>query len=276
MNEKAVSGLRASDGGAKPALRVPPAQAPAEKGSGARGQVPGAPARSIGRVRPAREAWFKVAEPLRRRKGVRVVFFGITGKGKTHGIADFLDYVRDAGLIELVIIHDVKEAEPQFRGTIIHETDAAFEQETAATEYPATFVLRRRGLDHMPSMERLARRTLEAGYGDVTTMAVLDEWRQADKDAPSVERLFSEGRGLHASIVVGKQLPMGMPNWARAQADLVVFGLNGAGAEFLADPPLKSYDKPTADVVRRLDERQFIVIPQEGDFDGQVYEVPIR
>lgn len=276
MNEKAVSGLRAADGGAQPTVRVPSAQAPAGKGSGPRGQVPAAPARSLGRVRPASEAWFKIAEPLRRRKGVRVVFFGITGKGKTHGIADFLDYVRAAKLIELVLVHDVKESEKQFEGRVIYGADDAFSVEMAATEYPATFVLRRRTLDHMPSMERLARRTLEAGYGDVTTMAVLDEWRQADKDAPSVERLFSEGRGLHASIVVGKQLPMGMPNWARAQADLVVFGLNGAGAEFLADPPLKSYDKPTADVVRRLDERQFIVVPQEGDFDGQVYEVPIR
>lgn len=205
-----------------------------------------------------------------------MVFFGITGKGKTHGIADFLDYVRGAELIELVLIHDVKEALPQFKGTTIYGADSAFEAETAATEYPATFVLRRRELDHMPSIERLARRTLEAGYGDVTTMAVLDEWRQADKDAPSVERLFSEGRGLHASIIAGKQLPMGMPNWARAQSDLVIFGLNGAGASFLAEPPLKSYDQATADVVRRLGERQFIVIPQEGDFDGSVYEVPIR
>lgn len=205
-----------------------------------------------------------------------MVFFGITGKGKTHGIADFLDYVRAAALVELVLVHDVKESTPQFAGTVIHEADDAFTVEGAATVYPATFVLRRRGLDHRPSVERLARRTLEAGYGDVTTMAVLDEWGQAASDAPSIEQLFSEGRGLHASAIVGKQLPQGLPNWARAQSSLVIFGLNGAGAEFLADPPLKSYDKATADVVRRLEERQFIVVPQEGDPDGVVYEVPLR
>lgn len=205
-----------------------------------------------------------------------MVFFGITGKGKTHGIADFLDYIEAAKLVDLTLIHDVKEATPQFKGPVIYGADDAFDVETAATEYPATFVLRRRDLDQLPSMERLARRTLEAGYGDVTTMAVLDEWGKADKEAPSVERLFSEGRGLHASIVAGKQLPMGMPNWARAQADLVIFGLNGAGASFLAEPPIKSYNEATAEVVRRLDERQFILVPQEGEFDGSVYEVPTR
>ena len=205
-----------------------------------------------------------------------MVFFGITGKGKTHGIADFLDYVRGAQLVDLTLIHDVKEATAQFEGQIVYGADAAFESDTAATEYPATFVLRRRDLDNMPSIERLARRTLESGYTDVTTMAVLDEWGKADKEAPSVERLFSEGRGLHASIVVGKQLPMGMPNWARAQADLVIFGLNGAGASFLAEPPIKSYTEATAEIVRQLGERQFIVVPQEGEFDGNVYEVPIR
>ena len=181
-----------------------------------------------------------------------MVFFGITGKGKTHGIADFLDYIRTAGLVDLVLIHDIKEATPQFEGKVIHEASDAFTVENVASEYPATFVLRKRGLDHTPSVEQLARRTLEAGYTDVMTMAVIDEFGRALTDggrfeAPSVERLFSEGRGLHASIVVGKQLPMGTPNTARAQSDLVVFGMNGAGASFLAEPPLKSYEPATGD-----------------------------
>lgn len=281
IDEKGVLRLRAADDGEEPAVRVPPAATPPQERRRSDGALPQATARSVRRVRPATEAWFKVAQPLRRRFGARILFFGITGKGKTHGIADFLDYIRTAGLVDLVFIHDVKEDRPQFKGKVIHEAKEAFTPEGAPTEFPATFVLRKRDLDHMPSVEAMARKTLEAGYTDVMTVAVVDEFQRALTDggkfaAPSVARIFAEGRGLHATIIAAKQLPMDTPNVARAQSTLVLFGMNGAGASFLAEPPFKAYDQGTADVVRSLDERQFIVIPQEGDFDGQIYEVPIR
>ena len=262
-------------------MRVPPAATAPEKWRGPDGALPRAPARSVGRVRPAGEAWFKIAQPIRRRRGARILFFGITGKGKTHGIADFLDYLRGAGLVDLVFIHDIKESSPQFEGKVIHEAKEAFTPEGAPTEFPATFVLRKRDLDHTPSVETMARRTLEAGYSDIMTVAVIDEFQRALTDggkfaSPSVARIFAEGGALHATIIAGKQLPMDTPNIARAQSTLVIFGMNGAGASFLSDPPFKAYDAATADVVRGLAERQFIVIPQEGDFDGNTYEVPRR
>lgn len=237
------------------------------------------PAPSVGRLRPAAEAWSKIAEPLRARKGIRVVFLGVSGKGKTHGVEDFLDYARDQRLVDLVMIHDVKLATPQYAGPVINEASELFTPEGAPTTFPATAVLRKRDLDHMPSVEILARRTLEAGYNDLAAMAVIDEFQRALTDggkfeAPSVRRLFCEGFGLHASIVVTKQLPQFMPNEARAQSDLVIFGLNGGGASFLVDD--KTIEEKTADIVRGLRQREFIYVPCEGDFDGNVYQVPSR
>ncbi len=238
--------------------------------------APRAPAGS-GSVRPAREAWAKIGDPLRRRKGIRVLAFGITTKGKTHGVADFLDHVIERNLVELLIIHDVKKPTPQYAGEILHEASQIYLQPPES--YPARRVLRRRDIDHLPSVEGAARVTLESAYGGITTMLVIDEFSRAVNDAgkwtaPSVERLVCEGADFGASVVGTKQLPQYTPTSAMAQSDLVVFGQNGKGASYFV---AENYVPPAAgELIERLDQRHFVLIPAEGNFDGHVYEVPIR
>jgi hypothetical protein len=241
-------------------------------------------ARRIDRLRrekrPAKLAWEAIAEPLRRGKAIRLLVIGITGKGKTHGVADFLDYVVDEDLIDLVLIHDVKLPEVQYEGKIIHEAPSVHTPEGAPEEYPARLVLRKRGLDHMPSVEGAARVTLESGYGGVRSMFVVDEFSRAlteggkNFDSPSTRRIFCEGFGMRASIVALKQLPQNTPTDATGQSTLVYFGSNAEGANFLRDE--KKVTDEMRDVIRALDVREFIFVPQEGNWDGFVYEVPKR
>jgi hypothetical protein len=279
MNGKqAVSRLRKEDPApeGRPVRLVPPAGVqPEASREGA--PVPPAPAGRSGTVRPAREAWAKIADPLRRRKGIRVLFFGITTKGKSHGVADFLDFIVAANLIELVLIHDVKKPTPQYTGEIIHEARDIYRHPPES--YPARRVLRRRDLDHMPSVEAAARVTLESAYEQISSMLVIDEFARALNDsgkwaAPSAERLTSEGADFGGSIVGTKQLPQYTPTTALAQSDLVIFGLNGKGASYLVDE--KYIPPPGGELVARLEQRRFILVPAEGDFDGHVYEVPMR
>lgn len=230
-----------------------------------------------GEVRPAREAWARIAEPLSRRKGIRVLFFGITTKGKSHGVADFLDYVVDRNLVEIVLIHDVKKPTPQYTGEVLHEAGEIYKHPPEA--YPARRVLRRRSLDHLPSVEGAARVTLESAYEGISSMLVIDEFSRALNDsgkwaAPSAERIWSEGADFGASGIATKQLPQYTPTSALAQSDLVIFGLNGKGASYLA---AEDYIPAAGgELVARLDQRRFILVPAEGDFDGHVYEVPMR
>lgn len=235
------------------------------------------PRGALPRARPAAEAWARIAEPLRRRKGIRVLFFGVTGKGKTHGVADFLDFVVERNLIELVLIHDVKKPEAQYAGDVIHEATAIYTDPPAA--YPAVRVMRRRGLDHTPSVDGAARVALEAGYEKITTMLVIDEFSRAltdngKWDAPNAERVWCEGADFGVSGIATKQLPQYTPTTATAQSALVIFGQNGKGASFFPDEDF--IPASAADILTRLPERQFILVPYEGDFDGTVYEVPIR
>jgi hypothetical protein len=234
-------------------------------------------ARKLRSVQPAERAWRKIAAPLRERLGVRVLFFGITGSGKTTGVKDFLRYLAREHLVELTLIHDVKKPLPQYEGEVIHEAREIYEADKTPESYPATRVLRRRGLDHMPSVEGAARVTMECGYNDVATMLVVDEFQRGLTDggkfeSASLRRIFCEGYGLHASIVATKQLPQFVPTEATGQSAKVYFRLTREGTNFLADE--KKIPKDQAEILTGLDVGQFTLVPEEGDFDGMVYQVP--
>lgn len=235
---------------------------------------------SVGRVRPAREAWAKLAEPLREGKGIRLTVYGITGKGKTTGILDFLKYVESEGLVDLVVVHDVKFRErQQYPGAVIHEARQVYTPEHAPHAYPATVVLRKRDLDHMPSVDGAGRVVLESADRGLRSMLIVDEFARAlEEDIPggfrkgSVNRVACEGFGLGASLIAMKQLPQFMPSEVRAQSELVLFGLAGDGNTHLVDERVLSLELATK--VANLPRGHFIVKPAEGAPDGVVYQVP--
>lgn len=225
---------------------------------------------------PASEAWQKLAAPLRRREGIRVGAIGVTGSGKTTSVRDFLLYLAGAHLAHLTIIHDVKMPLPQFEGRIEHEADAVISR--PPKEYPATIVLRRRGLDHTPDVEKAARVTLHASFSGVPTVLVLDEFSRAttksgkEFTAPSVDKILSEGRGIGASLVWGSQLPQRVPTSAYDQSAIVLHRSGRKVLSYLIDA--KVIDNAAADVVARLGVGEFILATAEEDFDGVIYQTP--
>ena len=235
---------------------------------------------SVGGVRPAAEAWAKLAGPLREGKGIRLTVYGITGKGKTTGMIDFLAYIAREQLIDLVVIHDVKLRQiQQYAGAVIHEARAIYTADHAPAAFPATVVLRKRGLDHMPSVEEAARVVLESADHGIRTMLVVDEFARAlEEDIPggfrkgSVNRVACEGFGLGASLISMKQLPQFLPSEIRAQSELVLFGLAGDGLTHLVDERVLTPEQSGR--VARLDRGQFMIKPCEGLPDGIVYQVP--
>jgi len=259
----------------EPPVRVVSTPAPRERNATPRPQVAQAPTPAAYPRRPAAEAWAQLAAPLARNEGTRILFFGVTGWGKTTGIEDFLHYIERFQLADLILIHDVKKPEKQYEGEVIHEAREV--QGERAPELPARRVLRRRSLDHMPSVEDAARVTLESGYSGVSTIFVIDEFQRALTDggtfeAPHVRRLFNEGLGLHASIFAAKQLPQNVPTEATGQATKVYFHMSREGTNFLQNGKKISDDE--ANLMCSLELGEFIVFPDAGDFDGYVYKVP--
>jgi hypothetical protein len=260
-----------------PAARVapigpkePPAAAPLAPSS----------AGGLGNVRPAREAWELLAAPLRRGKGIRLTIYGITGKGKTTGLIDFLAFILGEGLVDLVIVHDVKFRDvQQYEGAVIHEGRDIYTDAHAPRAYPATVVLRKTGLDHMPSVDAAARVALESADQGLRVVFIVDEFARAiEEDIPggfrkgSTNRIACEGFGLGASLIALKQLPQFMPPEVRTQSELIMFGIAGDGLSHLVDE--RAIPKSMAEKVARLPVGHFMIKPSEGEPDGLVYKVP--
>ncbi len=237
---------------------------------------------SLGNVRPSREAWEKLGAPLREGKGIRLVIYGITGKGKTTGVREFLAFCAAEQLVDLTIIHDVKIRDRvQYEGLVVYDARSIYTTDVLSRlpAFPASVVLRKRGLDHMPSVDQAARVTLESANERIRTMLVVDEFARAiEEDVPggfrkgSTTRIACEGYGLGASLIAIKQLPQFMPTEVRTQSELVIFGVSGDGLTHLIDE--RAVPQSMADTIARLPVGHFMIKPAEGEPDGLVYKVP--
>lgn len=234
------------------------------------------PAARQSQLRPASDAWITLAEPLRSGSGIRVGALGITGRGKTTGMIDFLQYLRDEGLISLVIIHDVKLPTIQYpHDRIAYEATAVISN--PPTAYPCQVVLRRRELQHTPSVDLAARVTNHASYNGVRTMLVVDEFHRAltpagrEFTAPAVGETLSEGRAIGASLLWTTQIPQRVPPTAYDQSQVILFGCGAKACAYLISANV--IDERTAAAVMGLQVGQFILV-SEGEWNGVVYTVP--
>jgi hypothetical protein len=257
--------------------RAKDARPDAPMASAAGGRLP-----RVRQTRPAEVAWAALAAPIKKGEGIRVVILGVSGAGKTTGIDAFLCWLIENGLVQIVLIHDVKLPTVQFtheKGEIIYEADELRADDAVdGMEFPARRILRRRDVNHVPSVEAAARYTNETSFNGVPTMLVIDEFNRALTDggmkiaAPSVGVLLYEGRALGGSLIAGTQLPQRTPVDAFDMSKLVLFRLGRKALNYLVRQGI--IDEPTADVVAALEIGQFVVVSTEEDFDGVVYQVP--
>lgn len=258
-------------------LRVLPPAAPEPPGAPANAEVAPAPARRQSALRPASDAWIKLAAPLREGQGIRVGALGVTGKGKTTAVVQFLEYLKAEQLAHLVIIHDIKLPTVQYpHERIVWEADAIIRRPPET--YPATVVLRRRDIDHTPSVDLAARVTKHASYNSVRTTLVIDEFHRAltpagrEFTAPAVGELLSEGRAIGASLIWTTQIPQRVPTTAWDQSRIMLLGQGKKACAYLVAASV--IDEETADAVAGLAVGQFVLVSPEEDWNGTVYQVP--
>lgn len=200
---------------------------------------------------------------------------GISGAGKTTGMISLAEYLQAERLVDVVLIYDTKLPRAQYPGAVVHEPDVV--TSSPPESYPTALVLRRRNLDHEPSLEEAARITLGASYEGVPTLLLVDEFSRAlspagrEFTAPSVRRLLSEGRGLGASLMWTTQIPQRTPVEAFDQSQILLFRCGAKALAYLEQQNV--IDERTAAAVSVLERGQFVVASSDEDFDGIVYEV---
>lgn len=228
------------------------------------------------RTLPADLAWEKLAAPLDRGEGIRIGAIGITGSGKTTSIIAFIRYLIETHRIHLIIVHDIKNPAPQYEGTIEHEADSVLAR--PPLQYPAVAVLRRRDIDHIPSVELAARVTKHASYNGVPTMLVVDEFKRAcspsgrEFEAPTIKELLSEGRAIGASLIWTTQIPQRVPGEAYDQSKVLIHRSGPKVTNYLTGQRI--IEERAAGTVAQLRPGQFILGEAEDESDNAIYEVP--
>ena len=293
MNEaKGLSRVRSSEKPVGKTVRVPREDPPRVDGAAAPPTVarPAGP-RGSGKTRaPFLTLCQEITEPLRRGRGIRVLFLGKTGSGKSTAARALIDYIVDEQLVELVFIHDIKEPEPQYEGQVIAESsDVVGQGATVAPadgKTPAVFVLRRSSREHKPSTETAARDVLDSGYAKISALLLVDEGKRILSPerrvflSTAIAELYSEGRALHASLIVCDTQPE-MPKEGFDQSRIVLCHLGRKSTGYLVDR--RVIDEPTAAIVNNLhmaeDPRgpglaECILVDTEDDFDGRIFVIP--
>lgn len=226
--------------------------------------------------RPASEAWQKLLAPLAAGEGIRIGPLGVSGSGKTTTIRNFIAAALATNAVHMVIVHDVKGPAAQYPGVVAHEADELIHNPPKF--WPALRVLRRRSLEHIPSVELAAKLTLHASYHAVPTMLVVDEFSRATTPAgrefvaPSVGLLLSEGRALRASLVWSAQIPQRVPPVAFDQSRILLHRQGPRAISYLVDQNV--IDARTADTVSSLKTGEFIIAAADEDADEFIYVVP--
>lgn len=280
LAKKSVQGLRREKNGEGPPLRQVQEIPPGVDGPPPDATLAGEEADSLstlGTVSPADLAWAELAAPIGDKEGIRIGCLGVSGSGKTTGLKAFLAYLIEQQLVAVVIIHDVKNPLPQYRGTRI-AGEAEIVIRKPAEVFPDVVVLRRRSIDHQPDLERAAQVTKHASYHGTPTVLVVDELSKALSQSgrefvcPTVQELLTEGRGFGASLLWSAQLPQRVPTVAYDMSRVLFFRCGRKVLNYLVD--LKIVDLELAGVISRLPRGRFIIAGSEEEWNGVVYEVP--
>lgn len=237
------------------------------------------PAPTVGRhlrTLPADVAWARLAEPLTHGEGIRVGALGVTGAGKTTSLAAFAAYLMQEQLVYVMLIHDIKLPRPQYPGLVAHDGNDVLR--TPPTAYPHSLVLRRRAMDHTPSVEEAAQVTKKIAYGGVPAALLIDELSKATSPAgreftaPTVAELFTEGRGYGASLLWSAQLPQRVPTLAYDLSRVLLHRSGTKVLSYMLDQ--RVIDPATANVVSQLETGDFVVVSSEDDFSGEIFQTP--
>lgn len=233
-----------------------------------------------------------ILEPLEKGLGIRVGWLGNTGMGKTFAMAWVIDEILDAGLEDAVLIIDDKNDGAPWPGIrranpgTLADNPPADDEEVTVVVYRGAAIDPASTVDVNEVAEQAWQIARQSGQGEdeghPAVMIVVDEMRRAvspsgrEWRAPMVAKTLSEGRAAAGgiSIMWGTQAPQRLTVEAFDQSMLCVFKLGHRGRSYLERSDLIS--QQVSAVIAGLGVREFIVVDDAGDWNGKVYEVPMR
>jgi hypothetical protein len=216
--------------------------------------------------------------------GFRVGWIGNTGVGKSFAAAWFIEQARRGRFADVTLVVDDKDRSTAYAGAMRVNPADLRSRPPAEGEDPGAVVYRGVILDpgRPVDVDEVCRQAWElAGMpGGPKVLVAISELRRAvspagrEWRAPAVARTITEGRGPRISVSWETQSPQRIPVEAYDNSFLCMFKTGRKGRAYLERSDQVGRD--ALEAVRQLEQRQFIVIDDAGDWDGVIYEIPFR
>lgn len=232
------------------------------------------PASVLAQTRGREDAFEVIFAPSARQEGGRHFALGAPGYGKTWHLREVVSEAVARGLVDVVLVHDVKGREAEFEGTPIVNAEAI------AGAPPSRVYVFRGSPRHDIACEadEPARLALRFARDDdpLRVALVLNELDEALTDggrswrAPAVRTSITQGRALEVWVMATTQQPHRCPNEPFDQAtSIAFFHLDARACNYLSGTLL--LDPAMVRVLPTLQVGQFVLWRPGCDWDGCIY-----
>jgi len=185
--------------------------------------------------------------------------------GKTFFESRFVEDARKR--VKFVLIHDVKDRVPQFRGAV-RETAFHLHREPSRQ---SVVIFRE---EDPQTVAEIGWRAAEKGQ---PSLVVVDELYDAMSSAMHfaakkgrISEILRKGRSKGVSLLVSTQIPQSMPTEVMDLTDFkAVFRLDSRSLRYVVDA--LRLDWRMAGVIQRLKRGEFVLIQQGVDWDETIY-----
>lgn len=216
-----------------------------------------------------------IFSPLRRGDGFRHGALGSPGAGKTVHAREVVARALELGLVDLVLTHDTKGAEPEFQGTL---AASIAEVATAELERTRHAVLRgdaRRDIECSAEAVAVHGKSLaqREGLRVLLNVSELDNCLSDGGrawEAPAVRWFSAQGRQLGACLLWTAQQPKRTPDEVFDQStSIAFFRLDVRSANYLSNTLL--LDERMVAELPRLGVGQYVLRIPGFEWDGRTY-----
>jgi hypothetical protein len=224
------------------------------------------------------EALGLIFAPLKQRDGFRHGAIGAPGMGKTHGLRKVVAAALERDLVDVVLSHDVKGAEPEWHGyfceTVAHCQAAQLEQHRHAVFRGDPYNDVRCEIEDVAQLgKRLAQKERLRVLLNVGELKdALTEGGRA-WTSPSTLWFSAQGRSLLACLTWTVQQPKRAPDeiWDQSTT-IAMHGVRKRSVNYLRDT--LELDDEMVYVLPQLARGEFAIYQPGVDWNGKVYMWP--
>lgn len=215
------------------------------------------------------------ATAIRDREGFRHGVLGSPRYGKTFHLQQVVDQALARRVVDVALVHDVKRAEPQYRGTVRASVADLVARPPGPADSRAIVFHPAAGSLERPTVEEIAALGLQLARAGQRALVLPDELYHGMKgrqtwEGASFPRILREGSSQGVSSAWTTQIPQSLPTEACDLSETIaLFHLQGRSARYAVDAFRLPPDAER--LLGELERGECLIVSAADGWDGKVY-----